>query len=100
MRCSSHQLIAALLAVLALPPTLLRGDALLIQSGTGNPIQLGDVKITGIQDGVLQFTAAAGRQTSKPLEQVPQITLDDEPTFSPPRNRSTPGNLARRSRTT
>jgi len=82
MRLGSYRLIAALLAVLALSPTLLRGDALLIQSGTGNPIQLGDVKITGIQDGIVQFTTSGGRQTSKALEQVPQITLDDEPTFS------------------
>src|SRR5665213_1775713 len=74
---------ASLLAISALSSTQrLRADSLLIQSGTGNPIQLSDAKITGMADGSVLFTTSAGRQTSKSLEQVPQITLDDEPTFT------------------
>ena len=57
-------------------------DAVWIQSGTGNPIALGDVKVIGVQDEALVFTAPSGKQTTKPLTQVPQIKLDDEPTFS------------------
>jgi TolA-binding protein len=83
MRRGFYRSVAAVLAAWALSPAqLLRADSLLIQSGTGNPIQLGDVKITGITEGAVEFTTGGGRQTSKPLEQVPQITLDDEPTFS------------------
>ena len=83
MRASLYRLVAAVVAAGALSPTqVLRGDGVWLQSGTGNAIQLSDVKVTGIADGSVLFTTSGGRQTSKSLEQVPQITLDDEPTFT------------------
>jgi TolA-binding protein len=62
--------------------TLARADAVWIQSGSGNPIAISDVKVTGVEADALLFTTSAGRQTSKPLAQIPQIKLDDEPNFS------------------
>src|SRR5438552_13616125 len=67
------------------------GDSVWIQSGSGNAIALSNVKVTGIDVGVdkegkpvetLLFTTSAGRQSTRSLAQVPQITLDDEPAFS------------------
>ena len=82
MRLSrSAQTIAFLLGAL-LTSALASADAVWIQSGTGNPIALGDVKVTGVEADALLVTTNSGRQTSKPLAQVPQIKLDDEPAFS------------------
>lgn len=61
---------------------LARADSVWIQSGSGNPIAISDVKVTGVEGDALLFTTAAGRQTSKPLANIPQIKLDDEPNFS------------------
>lgn len=66
----------------ALLGRLAHGDSVWIQSGTGNPIALSDVKVIGVQDDSLVFTAPSGKQTSKLLTQVPQIKVDDEPAFS------------------
>lgn len=70
------------LPLVGLIATLARADTVWIQSGSGNPIAISDVKVTGVEADALLFTTGAGRQTSKPLAQIPQIKLDDEPNFS------------------
>jgi TolA-binding protein len=65
-----------------LSATIASADTVWIQSGSGNPIAISDVKVTGVEADALLFTTNAGRQTSKPLAQIPQMKLDDEPTFS------------------
>jgi TolA-binding protein len=70
------------LSVVILAASLSRADTVWIQSGSGNPIAISDVKVTGVEADALLFTTSAGRQTSKPLAQIPQIKLDDDPVFS------------------
>src|SRR5579862_1639316 len=71
-----------LLIILVLPKAYASADSIWIQSGSGNPIELGKVTITGIQDELLVYSLSSGESRSKPLAQVPQIKLDDEPAFS------------------
>lgn len=80
-----------LLYLLAFCPAFASADTVWIQSGGGNPIALGNVKVSGIElivdkDGkpleTLQFVTSSGRPSTKPLTQVPQISLDDEPAFT------------------
>ena len=59
-----------------------RADMVWIQSGSGNPIAIPQVKVQGVDGDALVFTTSTGKQNSKPLAQVPQIGLDDEPAFS------------------
>jgi len=59
-----------------------RADTVWIQSGSGNPIPLPQVKVQGVEGDSLLYTTAAGKQTNRPLTQVPQIAIDDEPAFS------------------
>lgn len=73
---------AALLVVLGTPCAALRADSVWIQSGTGNPIVITGVKVVGVQTDSLVYNNSVGRPISKPLAQVPQIGLDDEPAFS------------------
>jgi TolA-binding protein len=59
-----------------------RADQVWIQSGSGNPIAIPQVKVAGVEGDQLVFTTSVGKQNNKPLTQVPQIALDDEPAFS------------------
>lgn len=68
-----------LLAALAVPAV---ADTVFLQSGTGKPVPLEQVKVEGVQDQNIRFTTAAGVSNTKPLDHVPQIRLDDEPAFT------------------
>ena len=59
-----------------------RADTVWIQSGSGNPIALPQVKVQGVDGDSLVFTTGTGKQNTRPLAQVPQVALDDEPAFS------------------
>src|SRR5690348_15903951 len=65
-----------------LPAPRAQADTIWLQSGTGKPIALQNVKVQGAQDENLTFTTAAGVSNTKPLEHIPLIKMDDEPTFS------------------
>lgn len=80
MRCGMLARALALLCLAMAGRAL--ADTVWIQSGSGNPIALSNIKVIGIQDDALVFTTPSGNQTSKPLKQVPQLRLDDEPAFS------------------
>jgi TolA-binding protein len=91
------------LCLLTICPALASADSVWIQSGSGNPIALGNVKVTGIdlivdKDGkpveTLQFATSAGRPSTKLLTQVPQISLDDEPAFTAAEEAFKGGDLA------
>jgi TolA-binding protein len=76
-------LAAACLAFgLALPAVRAWADTIWLQSGSGKPIALENVKVQGAQDENLTFTTAAGVSNTKPLDHVPLIKMDDEPAFS------------------
>src|SRR4051812_39177378 len=79
MTRKSFRLIAVLLAG---APLVAWGDTVWIQSGQGNPIALPQVKILGVEGDAVTFTTGTGKQNSRPLAQVPQIAVDDEPAFS------------------
>jgi len=57
-------------------------DTVFLQSGTGKPVPLEQVKVEGVQDQNIRFTTAAGVSNTKPLDHVPQIRLDNEPAFT------------------
>lgn len=67
---------------LALPAAPGLADTVWLQSGTGKPIALENVKVQGAQDNNLTFTTAAGVSNTKPLDHIPLIKVDDEPAFS------------------
>ncbi|HEY2585975.1 MAG TPA: hypothetical protein VGI81_09465 [Tepidisphaeraceae bacterium] len=73
---------ACLAGGLALPALPARADTIWLQSGTGKPIALENVKVQGVQDENLTFTTSQGVSTTKPLDHVPVIKMDDEPAFS------------------
>lgn len=72
--------VAGGLGLLPAPPA--RADTIWLQSGTGKPIALQNVKVQGAQDENLTFITAAGVSNTKPLEHIPLIKMDDEPAFS------------------
>ena len=76
--------VLCLIGGLTLSAAWAAADTIWLQSSKeGKPIKLDNVKVDGVQDDKLQFTAAdSGRQTSKPLDFIPQMKLDDEPAFS------------------
>jgi len=82
MSMGCRQLACALLLACLAPAWPAVADTVWIQSGSGNPIALPNVKVTGIDADALTFTTSSGNQTSKPLKSIPQIKLDDEPAFS------------------
>jgi TolA-binding protein len=88
MQCSSKNIgrklaLCSLLAGLALPAALAPADTVWLQSSAqGKPLKLENVKVEGVQDDKLTFTAASGTQTTKTLDKIPIIKLDDEPLFS------------------
>jgi len=72
-----------LLGGLMLPAGWTLADAIWLQSSnTGKPVKLDNVKVDGVQEDKLQFTNTLGTQTSRPLANIPQMKLDDEPAFS------------------
>jgi TolA-binding protein len=87
MRCSlkiGRKLsFCTILAGLALPLAKVEADTIWLQSSAqGKPIKLDNVKVDGVQGDTLTFTSSAGTQTSKTLDKVPLIKLDDDPVFS------------------
>lgn len=72
----------ALLAPLALLPAWSSADAIWLKSGKGNAVMLDNVKVVGVKDGSLSFVTISGNQTSRSLEIVPRIRLDDDAAFS------------------
>jgi len=85
MRRNSRRVICllpGLLVGLALGADRCAADTVWLQSGKGNPIALSNVKVTGVEGGSLTFTTSVGRDTSRKLDQIPRIRLDDEPAFS------------------
>jgi len=76
MRVSSA--IAALIAVAG----AVRADTVFVSSGGGNPVPFDEVKIVKIEAGKLVFRTATGNETSRELEQVARMTIDDEPSFN------------------
>jgi TolA-binding protein len=79
---------------LAVPAASALADTVWLQSGTGKPIALENVKVQGAQDENLTFTTAAGVSNTKPLDHVPLIKLDDEPAFSAAEDAFSKGNWA------
>lgn len=51
-------------------------------SFVANNIPYNNVKISGIQDGELAFRTASGQDSTRPLEQITQITIDGEAAFN------------------
>jgi hypothetical protein len=74
--------IFCLIAALAAPALIARADTIWLQSGSGKAVALDGVKVLGVQDQNLTFTSTSGNQTSKSLDRIPQIKMDDEPAFS------------------
>jgi len=73
--------IVAVAIVLATGPVL--ADTLVISStGQGAGIPNNNVKVLGIDGDEIKFRTSNGNETSRPLSQVTQITLDDEPAFN------------------
>lgn len=71
-----------LLAAIVLSNSWASADAVWLKSGKGNAVALENVKVIGAQNGTLTFTTASGNQTTRSLEVVPRIKLDDDPAFS------------------
>ena len=63
--------------------TLARADAIWINPGAGaaNALKLDNIRITAIGDGRVQFTSA-GRESTRDVQQVVRIQIDDEPALS------------------
>ena len=64
--------------------TTARADTLWVSS-TGDAksaIEFGKVKITGTTDTQMLFSSTAGRESDRPLDQVVQIAIDDEPALN------------------
>lgn len=59
-----------------------RADSVWIASGGGNPIQSDNVKVLKVEKGQLVFRSTSGNETSKPLDNVVRIKIDDEPNFN------------------
>jgi TolA-binding protein len=78
----ARSLVLAGSVILALGVGAARADQVWIQSGNGNPIAIPKVKVAGVDGDNLVFTTSVGKQNTKPLAQVPQIAMDDEPAFS------------------
>ena len=71
----------AFAAAAALSAGPLLADTVWVKSGK-NPLPFQNVKVTGIQGDQVQFTTSAGRQDSRPIAQVPQLAVDDEPALT------------------
>lgn len=71
-----------LAGLITLPASWATADVVWLKSGKGNAVALENVKVVGVQNGSLAFTTASGNQTSRSLDVVPRIKLDDDPAFS------------------
>lgn len=86
--------VLCLLSALGLTTSWAAGDAVWLKSGKGNPIGLDNVKVVGAKNGALTFTTASGNQTSRSLDSIPRIKLDDDPVFSAAEEAFDAGNWA------
>ena len=59
-----------------------RADAIWINSGGANALKLDNVKITSIGQGKVVFAGGGGRESSREVQQIARIQIDDEPAFS------------------
>ena len=74
-------LIALVLGVATAAPSA-RGDTIWINSGGGNTLKLDNVKITSIGQGKVVFAGGGGRESSREVQQIARIQIDDELAFS------------------
>src|SRR5205809_774373 len=77
----AQRLLATTLVTLAVGIPAASGDTVYISSG-GRPLPYAKVKVTKIVGDQIFFTSAEGRETSKPLETVARLAIDDEPVFT------------------
>jgi hypothetical protein len=67
---------------LSLAPAAATADAIWVGESTRNPIMAGDVHIIAIQSNMLIYSIGDGEQTTKPLDQVQQISVGGETDFN------------------
>jgi tetratricopeptide (TPR) repeat protein len=79
----NRSLVVAIAAVLVIGGSVVRADSFVASSsGEGKGIPYNNVKIVGIEGDALAFRTAAGQDSTRPLAQVQQITIDGETAFN------------------
>ena len=71
-----------------------RADTLLKGLAGSNPIAEAGVKVTGVANGSLTYTTAAGGSRSVPLDRVQKLTVDGQPSFDAAEDAFAAGNAA------
>src|SRR5688572_7035702 len=72
--------VALVVAGLAAPAA--RADTVWVASGGGKPLAYEKVKVIGIKGDQFTFRSASGRETSKDLDSIHRVSLDDDPAFT------------------
>ncbi len=84
---------AACIAMLA--ANVAYADTVWISSGGGNPVPYSGVRVLRVEQDTLFFRTSGGLETSRPVNAVTRIQLDDDPTFSSAEAAHVGGDFAR-----